>query len=375
MVDAKLSDTGVLQGNIDLTVTGDDAEVAYRALFRSVPMPQWKELGQRLSYALNFAGDVSDVAASSPEKTSEPFHFSYSYERKDFPNWADRHMSSCLPGLPLAWAPEKDVKTLNPVWLGSPAETHYISHIEIPKGYRAAPPGDLKVTEDFADYYRTYTLKDRVLTTDRRLVTKMKEIPITEVDAFRKFAKGVGADQDMMISLSSEAAPFFYQSEIWDLPASENEEAARGYDDARDKFNKHDLPGEIASLKHALELDPNYVRAWLWLGEIYRENSRIDDALQAYREAVSIDPQQPVSYKALGMTLSALRRTDEAIPVWQELIKVAPNDRARLRKPGGDVHRTEALCGSEVHTRGGGSVGSGATASAGRVGTSLSANR
>ena len=326
-IDAKLSDSGVLHGKIDRTVEGDDSEVALRAAFRSVPLPQWKDLGQQLSYASTFAGEVSDVTATTPEKTGEPFRFGYTYDRKDFPNWADRHVSSPLPPLPLTAAPEKDVRTLDPMWLGSPAEARFESHVELPKGYSAAPPANLDLVGEFAEYHRTYVLKDHILTTERRLILKANNVPVPRIDAYRQFVKAVNADQERSIPLSSDAAPFFYQSEIWDLPNSENADATRAYDDARDRIKQQDVPGAIAALKHAVELDPGYVRAWLWLGDIYRENKQSDEALEAYRKAVSIDPQQAVSYKALGLTLCSLRKYEEAIPVLQHLIEIAPNDR------------------------------------------------
>jgi hypothetical protein len=96
-INATLDDTGTLDGKIERTVQGDDNEVLMRSAFRRVPMPQWKDLIQQISYASGFAGDVSDVTASSPEKTDEPFRFAYRYQRKDYPNWSDRQISSPLP--------------------------------------------------------------------------------------------------------------------------------------------------------------------------------------------------------------------------------------------------------------------------------------
>src|SRR5579864_1608601 len=40
-IDAKLTDSGTLEGKIDRTMQGDDNEVLLRAAFRSVPLPQW----------------------------------------------------------------------------------------------------------------------------------------------------------------------------------------------------------------------------------------------------------------------------------------------------------------------------------------------
>ncbi len=41
---------------------------------------------------LGFAGEVSDISASSPEKTDEPFHLTYKYVRKEFGDWPNRRI-------------------------------------------------------------------------------------------------------------------------------------------------------------------------------------------------------------------------------------------------------------------------------------------
>jgi tetratricopeptide (TPR) repeat protein len=79
-------------------------------------------------------------------------------------------------------------------------------------------------------------------------------------------------------------------------------------------------------LKRAVEIDPKFVRAWLWLGEIYKATRQNDQALQSYRKAIEIDPEQAVSYKALGFTLVGMGKVEESIPVWQQLVKVAPEN-------------------------------------------------
>jgi tetratricopeptide (TPR) repeat protein len=328
-IDAKLGDTGTLQGKIERTVQGDDSEVLLRAAFRRVPIAQWKELIQQLSYASGFAGEVGDVTASSPENTDEPFHFGYSYMRKDYPDWTNRRVSSPLPPMVLPSLPEKDEKPVNPLWLGAPAEVRSESHVELPKGYRPVLPKNLDVNDSFAEYHRSFAFKDGILTTQRRLVVRLGEVPVDDYEAYRKFAKAFGDEFGLTVPLSSgPSSPTSYQNEIWDLPYSENADAVRAYDDAREKSTKNDLQGEIASLRRALEADPKFTRAWLWLGEIYKFNRQPSEALQAYNKAINVDPQQAVGYKALGYTLLSMQKPEDAIPIWQQLIKVAPSDYA-----------------------------------------------
>src|SRR5207245_11300006 len=96
---AKLNDDGTLEGSIENKVQGDDTEVGFRAAFRTVSASEWKVLTKRISYGLGFAGTVSEVIASSPEATSEPFRLAYHYHRKDYPDWENHQINAPLPGI------------------------------------------------------------------------------------------------------------------------------------------------------------------------------------------------------------------------------------------------------------------------------------
>lgn len=310
-IDAKLNDTGTLEGKVERAIQGDDNEILLRLAFRNVPLPQWKDLIQRISYASGFSGDVSEVSAGSPEKVDEPFRFAYSYTRKDYPDWSNRRISSPLPPITLPALAEGESKPSHPIWLGAPTETHLESHVEIPKGYTPQLPTALDLDESFAEYHASYTANNGILITERRVVVKTREVAISEYDAYKKFSKAVERDQGVYVALSSDSQPArYYQEEIWDLPYSENPEAARAYDEARERYQHQDVAGEIASLSHSLEIDPKFTRARLWLGEIYKSTGQIDLALQSYRKAIEIDPQVAVGYKSLGLTLYGMRKYD-----------------------------------------------------------------
>lgn len=324
---AKLDDAGTLQGKVERTAQGDDNELLLRAAFRNVPMPQWKDLIQQISFASGFAGETTDVSAGSPEKVDEPFRFAYSYTRKDYPDWPNRRVSPPIPPIVLPQPGDDDKKPSSPIWLGAPTETRLESHLELPKGYTPELPGNLDLKEDFAEYHTSHEFKDGALTTERRFIVKLREVTLEKYEAYKKFSKAVSNDHEQFIALSSGSTnPASYQESIWNLPHSDNAEAARAYDEAREDFQKQNLQGEILALNHAVQVDPKFMRAWLWLGEIYKYSGQTDQAVDAYRKAIAIDPRVPVGYKALGSTLLAEKKYEEAIPVWQELIKLSSSD-------------------------------------------------
>jgi len=326
-IDAKLSDSGTLEGKIDRTIQGDDNEVLLRAAFRSVPMLQWKDLIQRISYSTGFAGDVSDVTASTPEKIDEPFRFSYNYTRKEYPDWSNGRISSPLPPIILPAVPDTFDNVSHPIWLGSPSKIRLESLVELPKGYAPELPKSIDLQNDFAEYRASYSVKNGVLITERHFVLRKREIPVSQYEAYKKFSKAVADDHELYIALSSGKSPMdSYQNAIWNLPFSQKTQATRAYEDAQEQYKRGNLQGEVASLRRAVEIDPQFIRAWLWLGEIYKFTRQTDEAVKAYRAAIDVEPQEPVSYKALGFTLLGLRKFEDAIPVWQQLIKIAPND-------------------------------------------------
>jgi hypothetical protein len=68
-IDAKLSDNGTLDAKMERTDRGD-TEVVFRSAFRSVGQSDWKELMQRVSYGMGYAGTVSDVNAVHPRRSA-----------------------------------------------------------------------------------------------------------------------------------------------------------------------------------------------------------------------------------------------------------------------------------------------------------------
>src|SRR5882762_4844863 len=326
-MEAKLNDNGTLEGKAEHTFRGD-REVLLRAAFRVVAFPQWKDVVQQLSYGAGFGGEVSEVSASAPEKTDEAFHISYNYKRKDYSDWSNRRITAPLPMISLPDLGDKESQPPSTIWLGAPGDIQFRAQLELPKGYVPQLPPAVHIKGEFADYDASYAVKNGVLSAERHLVVKAREVRPKDYEEYKKFRELVNADylRYTVLSTGRRAGMSSYQEAIWELPYSSNPEASRAYDEARDEFQKKNILQEIASLRHAIEIDPKFARAWLWLGEIYKFSGQADLALQAYQKAVEVAPQEPVSYKALGFTLMGMRKFDEAILVWQNLSKIAPDD-------------------------------------------------
>ncbi|MGA7850650.1 MAG: DUF3857 domain-containing protein [Terriglobales bacterium] len=332
-IEGKLSNDGTLEAKVEDTIRGD-SEVPIRTAFRLVAQPQWKDLVQQISFGLGYAGTVNDVSASTPEATIEPFHFSYSYNRKDYPDWSNHQFT--VPGLPFYMPPARE-DAKYPIWFGAPTDTIADSKIELPQGYKPQTPSNVDLKYDFAEYHASYSQDQGVLIARRRLLTKLHEVPVGELDDYRNFIKNIQNDINQYVqTVSSNAAsvpnaavygpvnPFL--TSIWSLPASTSAEANRLERDAHSAMSQDDRSAVVDALKHALEVDPKFTRAWLELTIAYMTYRQSDSALDAVHKAINSDPKEVIARKMYAYVLKTLRRTDAEADAWREALKIAPND-------------------------------------------------
>lgn len=334
-MEAKLSDADVLEGTADFSARGD-VEYYLRAGFRAVPLPQWKDLGQRISQGLGFGGDVSDVTASSPEKTDEAFRFSYKYTRKQFGDWPNRRIVAPEPIISLPAPSDDEMLPLGPIWLGEPVDIEFRSRLELPQGYRPTLPEAIHLKYDFAVYDANYKFEDGKLISDRHLRTLMKEIPGPEREQYKQFAKTLEDDYGAFIpvfsgsSMSAGATPIVpnlgSMSSLRNLPDSSNEEAERLEREGSDAIAKKDSQTAVSALYRAVAADPKFTRAWVMLGTLLLSQKQKDAATDAFHKAITLDPEEPAIPKALGFGLMANQQYDDAVPVWQDFIKAHPGD-------------------------------------------------
>ncbi|HEV7220365.1 MAG TPA: DUF3857 domain-containing protein, partial [Terriglobales bacterium] len=335
-MEAKLSDSGVLEGNAEATVRGD-LEYLLRSAFRSVPFPNWKDLTQRISYSFGFSGDVSEVTASSPEKIDEPFHFNYKYTKKDFGDWPNHRILAAVPALGLPVLNDEQTPPSFPIWIGGPtSEVNLHSEIELPKSFIPSLPTNIYQKTDFAEYDAKYSFKNGLFITDRHFSALVREVPANELEPYKAFRKVVEDDYNsfvpLVLAITSAAPPgrpepsVSMQGQIAILPDSSNQEALRLENDAKAAVEKKDLQSAISSLYRAVESDPKFIRGWLMLGTLLMATKQADAGKDAFQKAIAVDPKQPVTYKAFGYSLMANAKFEEAIPIWQNLVKLSPGD-------------------------------------------------
>lgn len=334
-ITGKLHEDGTFEAQVEDTIRGEN-EILLRAAFRSVGQPEWKDLAQQISYSLGYSGTVSNVSVSAPEAFDVPFHFSYSYNRKDYPDWSNHQFT--VPGLPFLMPSIHD-DTKDPVWLGSPLETVSESEMEIPKAYRPEIPLEVNLDYDFAEYHAAYSIEHGVLLAKRRLLIKLHEVPLTELNQYRTFLRIMQNDVNQYVQTSSSTTtPIIpngpnsnvlassFMSDIRNLPGSTSPEANSLEEDAREKIKNFDMAGAVSSLYRAVSTDPKFTRAWVLLGTELLMQKQVSAGMDAFHKAMATDPDQAAIPKALGFGLMRTAQLADAVPVWQDYIKSHPDD-------------------------------------------------
>jgi len=332
-VTGKLGDDGTLNAQIENT-NRDDFEPVLRAAFRQVSSTQWNDLVQEFSRGLNFAGTVSDVNVASPEATNAPFHFSYSYLRKDYPDWTGHQIT--VPGLPyILPSLDDDAAPSDPIFLGSPSTTESDARIELPSDYVPTLPANVDLVRDYAEYHASYSREGHTLIVRRVLTTKLRQVPSGENADYKKFTGDLRKDVDAYVQVASaNAAPIesmqdvgrYLASSLNTLPDS-TVLAAKTFESSAMASARDSSPrSAVFDLQQAVAADPKFTRAWLRLAELQVYMRQTDDAVDSFHKAIAADPKQTVLYKVFALMMMSLQRQDDAIGAWQDLLKIDPDD-------------------------------------------------
>jgi transglutaminase-like putative cysteine protease len=338
---AKLDSDGTLQAHVQITEHGDD-ELADRYAFRRWPESQWKDLLQQMSYGARLGGTISNVRASPPDKTDEPFTEAYDYSLKDFAGGDKHRFAVPLPlGLPVV--KDEDLKRTTPLWLDYEGEAQYESRIELPKGWSATTPPPLDLKESFAEFQGSSDVHDNVLVTKRRLLLKTNAVTPELLTRYRTFQKAISDDHNTYIFLHPSSgvaaispvpppaqglarAGALLRQRITQLPGSSNLEALHAEQEAWKAMQAKDFTSAITSLKSAVLLDATFARAWNELGAMYLATRDRTLALNAFQKAVDADPKQVVPYKILAFMYMAFGDRINASATWQKVQSIAPDD-------------------------------------------------
>jgi tetratricopeptide (TPR) repeat protein len=316
-IDATLGDDGVLLGKVVRVFRGDE-ELGLRLAFEQTAKAEWKDLAHRISQLDGFAGEVSDVQVDPPEATKDPFRFSYTYTRKDYPDWSNHRISAPLGAVGLAELGEQ--RRTQPVFLGIPAEFTAIARVRLPQGYVPELPENDNQVSDFYEFHSKYSFHDGVFVAEVQGAILKPEMPLAATGLYGKMQKAISDETSNYILLTNST-----EAENRPKPP-ENPDALNLTIQASEDFGMHDLDGAKSLVDQALKIDGHFGAAWSLLGRIHMIRGERDEGIAAFQKSIQCDPQYRENYNLLVHAYTESGQTNEAIQTWQNFLKIYPKD-------------------------------------------------
>ena len=311
---ASLDSDGTLTGHISFTVRGD-TEVLFRAAYRATPRAQWQQLAQNMSQAMGFAGTVSDVDVSRPDRTDDPFSFSWKYDRKEYADWSDHRILPLMTGLDLP-APGDSASVIE---LQARQIESFHSEITLPAQYTAVLPKSVHYESAFATYDSTYKLVGGKFISDRKFQVLEEQVPLDQWDKYKQFSDNVNNDVNQFVQLIAAGSP------MPDTSPS-NPDAVQLIQAAWAELNNHNPSAARNDLQSAEQLNPRERGLWAEFGVLDAADNRMDDAVADLQKEIQYHPDSARIYEYLASLQVRMQKNEDAIATLRGLLKVFPND-------------------------------------------------
>ncbi len=93
-----------------------------------------------------------------------------------------------------------------------------------------------------------------------------------------------------------------------------------------DLLNQQKLSEAVAAYQKAIELGPEYPRAYTGLGNALQKQRKLPEASAAYQKAIQLDPKYTRAFTGLGYVFDDQRKLPEASAAFQKVIELDPKN-------------------------------------------------
>ena len=276
-IDAKINDVGTLIEKVHFTTRGD-SELLFRSAFRNAPETNWKDMMGEFG---GLHGEASDLVADKPADTSKPFEVRFTLTVQDYMAWSSKNPTFKIP-VPRLSIPavsdddDNDDAVEDPITLnGAPFMGDFRIKMEVPDKYKISLPLPSSIKRDYGVYTVTYSQDKNIITAERRVDLRIREVSKARVDDYLAFRRVVDSDQEQLIALdtSNFNGPKLPEDlKIDDLVAA-----------GQAALQNHNEQAALEAFKRATEMEPKNKYAWNGLGASYMGLQRNADAVAASR--------------------------------------------------------------------------------------------
>jgi Flp pilus assembly protein TadD/transglutaminase-like putative cysteine protease len=315
-IEARVNDLGKLTATLRYFLRGDN-EYALRVAFRRTPETQWKELGQTIAALDGIKGDITNVKPSGTSDTEKPFELDLDFAQANYLDWSSKKSKVGVPLLAIG-LPDASEDSTDPIHLGSPLDVTMDLKMTLPENFSARAPVAVSVERDYADFKSSYHFENHILTAQRSLNFKMREVPAARASDYLAFSRAVESDETQLLVVenSTTGAPTIPTT----VSADELLEAGIA------ALNAGNAREAIPLLQHAVEIDPKSKQGWNDLGLAYLRLGRFDDAAAAFQKQIAANPYDEHVYNYLGLALQQQQKFPEAADAFRKQIAVNPLD-------------------------------------------------
>jgi Flp pilus assembly protein TadD/transglutaminase-like putative cysteine protease len=309
-IEARVNDLGKLSATLRYFLRGDN-EYALRVAFRRTPETQWKELGQTIAALDGIKGEITNVKPSNPSATEKPFELDLDFAQANYLDWSSKKSKVGVPLLAIG-LPDASEDSTDPIHLGSPLDVTMDLKMTLPASFSARAPVAVSVDRDYAEFKSSYHFENHVLTAQRSLNFKMRELPAPRVSDYLAFTRAVESDETQLLVVenSTTGAPAIPST------ASADELLEAGIA----ALNAGNAREAIPLLQHAVEIDPKSKQGWNDLGLAYLRLGEFDEAADAFKKQIATNPYDEHVYNYLGLTLQQQQKFPEATDAFKKQI-------------------------------------------------------
>jgi len=102
--------------------------------------------------------------------------------------------------------------------------------------------------------------------------------------------------------------------------------ATQKFEESKNLYEKKDFQRAIFKLNEAIELNPNFSKAYNARGFLYNNLKNYNQAIQEFNQAIILNPNFDWAYNNRGLSYAHLKNYTRAISDFNQAIKINPND-------------------------------------------------